>query len=111
MKIAMVFPIAVLGLVLALGSCSSAPAPTTENSVNIQNFAFSPATLTVSAGTTVTWTNLDSTTHKVVSDSGSELDSPNMDNGNTYVHTFNTAGTYAYHCGIHTYMKGTVIVQ
>ncbi len=111
MKIAMVFPIAILGVILALGSCSSAPTSGTGNAVNIQNFAFSPATITVSAGTTVTWTNLDSTTHKIVSDSGSELDSPNMDNGGVYTHTFSTAGTYAYHCGIHTYMKGTVIVQ
>jgi len=111
MKIAMVFPIAILGVVLALGNCSSAPAPATGNSVNIQGLAFDPATLTVSVGTTVTWTNEDSVPHTITSDSGSELNSPDMNNGDTYTHTFNTAGTYAYHCGIHTYMKGTVIVQ
>ncbi len=109
MKIAMVFPIAILGVILALGSCSEIPP--TGDSVNIQNYAFSPATLTVSVGTTVTWTNLDSVPHKIVSDSGSELGSADLNNGGTYTHTFNTAGTYAYHCGIHTYMKGTVVVQ
>jgi len=110
MKIAMVFPIAVLGVILALGSCS-APTSGTGNSVNIQSFAFNPATLTVEAGTTVTWTNEDSTPHTIVSDSGSELNSPDLNQGGVYTHTFNAAGTYAYHCGIHTYMKGTVIVQ
>jgi len=111
MKIVMVFPIAILGVVLALGSCSSAPTSGTENSVNVQGSAFDPATLTVSVGTTVTWTNEDSVPHTITSDSGSEIGSPQLSTGQTYSHTFNTAGTYAYHCSIHTFMKGTVIVQ
>ncbi len=112
MKIAMVFPIAILGVLLALGSCSSAPTePVAGNAVTIKDFAFSPATITVSVGTIVTWTNEDPATHKVISDSGSEMDSPDIPTGQTYSHTFNAAGTYAYHCGIHPSMKGTVIVQ
>ncbi len=90
-------------------SKTSAPAAS-GNSVSISGFAFSPATLTVSVGTTVTWTNNDSTTHTITSDTG-VFNSGNVANGKTYSYKFTTAGTYAYHCSIHSYMKGTVIVQ
>ena len=114
MKIAMVFPIAILGVILALGSCSSAPTePVAGNIVTIKDFAFSPATITVPVGATVTWTNEDSTAHTIVIVSGSEgsVNSPQLETGSNYSHAFKRAGTYAYHCGIHTYMEGTVIVQ
>jgi plastocyanin len=78
--------------------------------VSIQNFAFSPATITITAGTTVTWTNNDSTAHTITSDTGA-FDSGNIANGKTYTHTFSQAGTFAYHCAIHSSMKATVIVQ
>jgi plastocyanin len=80
------------------------------NAVTLANFAFSPATLTVKVGTAVTWTNKDSATHTVTSDSG-VFDSGNVAVNATYSYTFTKAGTYAYHCSIHTSMKGTVIVQ
>lgn len=79
--------------------------------ISIVNFAFNPATLTINAGDTVIWTNGDSVQHKVVSDSGNELNSESLSNGATYSHTFAVAGTYDYHCGIHTSMKGKVIVK
>ena len=93
-------------------SPTTQPTSTTPagQSVSISGFAFSPATLTVSVGTTVTWTNNDSTTHTVTSDSGA-FSSGNLANGKIYSYTFTTAGTYAYHCAIHTYMKATIIVQ
>jgi plastocyanin len=78
--------------------------------VVIQNFAFSPATITVTVGTTVTWTNNDGATHTVTSDTGA-FDSGNIANGKTYSRTFSQAGTFAYHCTIHPNMKATVIVQ
>ena len=78
--------------------------------VAIQNFAFSPASMTIHAGDTVVWTNMDSTAHTVTSDSGSELASQSIGNGQTYSHTFNTAGTYTYHCSIHPSMHGTITV-
>jgi amicyanin len=93
------------------GSTGNTPSPAAPNSVSIQNFAFSPSTLTVKVGTVVTWTNLDSAPHTVVSDSGSELSSDTLSNGQTYSHTFSTPGTYTYHCGVHTSMKGTVVVE
>jgi len=79
--------------------------------VTIQNFAFSPKTLTVAPGTTVMWTNKDSAAHTVTSDSGSTLDSGDLSHGKSYAHTFSTAGTYTYHCAIHPYMKATVVVS
>jgi amicyanin len=83
----------------------------TANSIEIKNFAFSPSTLTIKTGETVTWTNDDSTTHTITSDTGSELGSGSISTGQTYSHTFNTAGTFDYHCSIHTSMKGKVIVE
>jgi len=83
----------------------------TEHSVNIQNFAFIPSDITIKVGDTVTWNNIDSTPHTVTSDSGTELNSQTIMIGNSYSHTFSTAGNYSYHCSIHKTMKGEVIVQ
>ena len=78
--------------------------------INIQGFAFNPATVTVSKGTTVTWVNDDSAPHQIMSDDSSFQSSP-LSNGNSYSHTFTTAGSYAYHCAIHPSMTGTIVVQ
>ena len=77
---------------------------------------FVPDTLTVSKGTTVSWTNGDSTLHTVTSgspeagNSGTEFDSSYLAAGKTFQHPFNTAGTFDYYCTLHPYMKGKVIV-
>jgi len=78
----------------------------------MQGMAFSPATITVSVGTTVTWKNQDSYAHTSTSDSG-VWDTGNIAGGTSATTTFNTAGTYPYHCTYHVSMgmKGTVIVQ
>ncbi len=80
-------------------------------SVSIKGFAFNPSELTVKKGTTVTWTNMDSAPHTVTSDSGNELSSQVLNTGNSYSHTFDTVGTFEYHCSIHTSMKAKVIVE
>ncbi|UCE24719.1 MAG: cupredoxin domain-containing protein [Candidatus Zixiibacteriota bacterium] len=85
------------------------PLPTTT--VVIANFTFSPASVTVTVGTTVTWRNDDGIQHTVTSDSGSELESALLSQGGTYSHTFNTVGTFPYHCTPHPFMTGTVIVE
>lgn len=78
-------------------------------------FAFSPATITIKVGTTVTWTNTTSAPHTVTSDDGTTFDSgintPIAANGGTFSFTFTKAGTFAYHCQIHPFMKAVVIVQ
>jgi plastocyanin len=90
-------------------SSSSQPEATTK--VTIANMSFSPDQITVDKGATVTWTNNDSTAHTVTSDTGTELSSDNIQPGSDYTHTFNQAGTYKYHCSIHPYMTGSVIVK
>lgn len=80
-------------------------------SVEIKSFAFNPATLTIKIGDSITWTNKDSVRHTVTSDSGSELGSQQFSNGQTYSHTFTQAGTYNYHCALHSSMKAKIIVE
>lgn len=92
-------------------SSSNNAAPVATNKVSIANFAFSPASITVKKGTTVTWTNNDTTTHTVTeSDSQTGPNSGNVTPGSSYSFTFNTVGKFPYHCSIHTEMIGTVTV-
>jgi plastocyanin len=115
--------VGLLIVVFAMSGCSTPktpdqpnPNPSTGNlgikmDVEISGFAFNPSTVTAPKGATVIWTNKDSAPHTIVSDTGSEISSESLSTGNTYAHTFNTPGTYAYHCSIHPSMKGTVIVE
>jgi plastocyanin len=81
--------------------------------IAIKNFAFSPATLTIKTGTTVTWTNQDGAPHQIASDPGAPVafKSESLVTGASYQFTFTQAGIYSYHCTIHPSMKGTIIVQ
>ena len=79
------------------------------NNVTIQGDVFSPSSLTVKVGDTVTWTNNDNHDHTVTSDTGT-FNSVNIANGSTFSFTFNTAGTYSYYCNIHTIMKANIVV-
>jgi len=78
--------------------------------VKVDNFSFSPATLTVAAGTTVTWTNRDDIPHNVVS-TDKVFKSKVMDTDEKFSYTFTKAGSYAYFCSIHPHMTGTVVVK
>lgn len=81
-----------------------------ENEVFIQGMAFNPATITVAANTTITWTNKDAVAHTVTSDTGL-FDSGTILTNGTYSYTFSTAGTYPYHCTSHSSMTATVKVS
>jgi plastocyanin len=117
---------------LALGACGTSSTPTPAatatapatapasaaassagaagaSAVTIQNFAFNPPAMTVKVGSEVTWTNQDSTAHTVTFDTGGAT-SDNLAQSATYKQTFPTAGTFAYHCKIHSTMTGTVTV-
>lgn len=86
-------------------------APAATNTVAIENFAFSPANITVKKGTAVTWTNKDSTPHTVTENDGQTgPDSGTMAQNSSYTFTFNTVGKFQYHCTIHPNMVGTVTV-
>lgn len=74
-------------------------------------YGFSPTTLTIKAGTKVTWTNASDAPHTVTSDTGSTLASGTVSpSGGSFSFTFTQPGTYTYHCMIHPYMKGTIVV-
>lgn len=94
-------------LIIMIASCKSSTM--TVNQVNLSNMSFTPNSLTVPVGTSVTWTNKDAVTHTVTSDTGL-FDSGNLTSGSKYTYTFPTAGTYAYHCKIHAGMTGTIVV-
>ena len=79
--------------------------------IQIKSFAFNPGTLTINKGDSIVWTNTDSASHTIISDSGSEVSSQSLSTGQSYSHTFNTAGTYAYHCSVHPSMKASIIVK
>ena len=82
-----------------------------ECEVKIDNFSFSPATLTVPVGATVTWTNRDDVPHNIVSSEGKTFKSPVLDTDEKFSYTFSNAGTYPYYCGMHPRMTGKVVVQ
>lgn len=78
--------------------------------VKIENFAFTPQTLTVKAGTTVTFENDDDIPHLVVATDGSFRSSA-LDTSDSYEFTFTQAGDFAYFCGLHPHMQGTISVK
>lgn len=89
---------------------AQASPPSTPIVVHMKNFAFSPATIRVKPGTVVEWVNDDADAHTV--DSVDKLfDSGGLDTHDTWKHAFKTAGSFAYFCALHPYMKGTVIVK
>ena len=96
------------------GQTQANPTTTTDtmgkNNVTIQNFAYSPASLTVKVGDKVTWTNQDSIGHSATADDNS-FDTGVLAQGQSGSETFSKAGTFTYHCSVHPNMKATIIVQ
>ena len=88
---------------------SSADTPDATRVV-VKDFMFSPTPLTVKAGSTVTWTNMDDEPHTAVSDTGA-FKSGGMDTNESFSFKFDKPGTYHYTCTIHPRMVGTIIVQ
>jgi plastocyanin len=88
------------------GGQDAGGAPT---SVTIVDFAFAPQTLTVTRGTTVTWSNNDALGHSLLG-AGQTFSSETLDTGATFSFTFDTPGEYQYMCGLHPTMVGTIIV-
>lgn len=82
----------------------------TPPAVEIKNDAFSPRTLTIASGQTVTFTNDDDDAHTVTAADGS-FDSKGLDTNGRWRHTFAKAGTYTYFCELHPFMKGTIVVK
>jgi plastocyanin len=104
------------------GQASAATPPATQSTqskpqtgaqVTLNNFKFEPPNLTVTAGTTVTWTNKENSPHTVTADDNS-FSSPNLAANAAFSQTFTKPGKYAYHCAYHggkgSGMAGTVTV-
>ncbi len=110
------FYIVSIGVILAmllarpttLGAAADGTASAAE--VKIDNFSFTPPTLTVPVGTRVTWTNRDDIPHNVVNDDAT-FKSKVLDTDDQFSFTFSKPGTYSYFCSIHPKMKGTVVVK
>jgi len=99
---------AVLSAVAVTHAADNSPS---EKTVQIDNFNFSPAVITVPVGTTIRWTNRDDIPHTVVSDDHSTFKSKPMDTDEQFTFTFTKPGTYSYFCSIHPKMTGKIVVQ
>jgi plastocyanin len=91
-------------------AAAAAPAVAGKAEVKIDNFNFSPATLTVKAGTEITWTNGDDIPHTVVGD-GRIFKSKVLGTGEKFTFTVSKPGTYSYSCSIHPNMTGKLVVE
>ena len=108
-------PIVTIALALAIGlavsvASAGAESPPAAAEVKIDNFTFEPQTLTVKAGTTITWMNRDDIPHTVVSTDLTFKSKP-LDTDQSFTFTPTKPGTYPYFCSIHPKMTGTLIVQ
>jgi plastocyanin len=82
----------------------------TDAKIGIDNFKFGPGTLTVTKGTAVTWTNDDDIPHSIVF-GATGVRSKTLDTEGAFTYQFDKAGTFAYICGLHPFMKGQVVVK
>jgi plastocyanin len=93
-------------------SASAKPASgASGNAVAISGFKFAPASLTVKSGAKVVVTNDDSTAHTATADDGNSFDTGTLDSGSSQTISLSKPGSYAYHCSIHPFMKGTIVVR
>ena len=88
----------------------TAPVFAADTEVKIDNFTFNPATITVKAGTTVTWTNGDDIPHTVVA-TAKAFKSKVLDTSDKFSFTFTTPGSYEYFCSLHPHMKASIVVE
>jgi len=100
---------AALAMVAVVAGLASGRALAADAQVKIANFTFDPPTLTVKAGTIVTWVNADDIPH-VVSEKDGKFRSSALDTDDKFSQTFSTAGTVEYFCAIHPHMTGKIVV-
>ncbi|MGH8213722.1 MAG: plastocyanin/azurin family copper-binding protein [Rhodanobacteraceae bacterium] len=105
------FKLPVLFVALMLPPVVSAVPTATRYQVEIRNFHFTPAQMTIPVGSQVTWTNTDEEPHIVASTGNRFPSSPALDTGDHYQATFSKPGTYTYFCSIHPQMVGTIVVK
>lgn len=100
-------------LLIAQAGPSAAPAAMTAATpavvVHLKNYKYAPAVVRIKPGETVEWINDDNDAHTVDSTTKA-FDSGGLDQNDTFTHAFTSAGSFAYFCSLHPYMKGVVIV-
>ncbi len=96
----------------AMSASGAAPAATQPHAeqVGIDNFTFSPATVTIAVGTKVTWVNHDDVPHTVTAND-KRFSSKALDTDDQFSHVFSAPGTYGYFCAVHPHMTGRIIVK
>ena len=99
------------GRARASGSALAGEKPAAETAIKIDNFTFSPNTVTVPVGSTVRWMNHDDIPHTVVSDDKTTFKSKALDTDDGFSYTFTKPGTYLYFCSIHPKMTGKIVVK
>ena len=109
MNLKLIIAATIVAVTIGLAQGGAAQAAQTI-SISAQNFMFSPATITVKAGATVTWVNRDDIPHSIVCQALNVHSHP-MDTDGTFSLTFNQPGKYDYLCGLHPFMHGQIIVQ
>ena len=97
-------------ILVALLTAAGSTVLAADHAVDIAGFAFSPSSVTIDVGDTVTWTNADAQSHTATADDAS-FDTGTIAGSTSKSVTFATAGTFGYHCKIHPSMTGTVVVQ
>src|SRR6266850_2260269 len=112
-----------LGLALSGSACGSSSSPSSPSpsspatpsnglvTVNIQNFSYQPNPVTVKVGTQINWLNKDNVDHTATSDDGRFDNFVNAMSAHGAPVTMGTAGTFTYHCTLHSNMRGTIVVQ
>jgi plastocyanin len=108
-------------LLAGCGGSGTAKAPTpsptasggssSTSGIKIDNFAFSPATLTVAGGARIAVTNDDGTAHTLTADDGHSFDTGSIDSRSSSTVTAPKPGRYPFHCSIHPFMHGTLVVR
>ena len=91
------------------GTTVASAAATATDKISAKDFDFHPSTITVKAGTTVTWTNNDATQHQIADDNHA-FQGDAISHGQTFTHAYTAAGTFGFHCAIHPSMTGSVTV-
>lgn len=114
MRAPRVLRVAVAALLATVGLAVVSPATAqgAAQAVMMENYAYSPSTLTIRVGDTVTWTNHDQAPHDVVTTSAPvPIHGSLLSQGQSWSYTFTTAGTYSYYCSVHPDMRAQIIVQ
>jgi plastocyanin len=105
--------ITLAGTAALISGCQHASSSTPSvpaQEVTIDNFSFTPPTITITAGTTVTWINHDDVPHTVTAND-KQFASKALDTDDRFSHAFATPGTYPYFCAVHPHMTGKIIVK